>query len=342
MTAVKAGEVEGLIRRGPDPRCFLLLVYGPDAGLVEERARHLAQAAVDDPADPFQFIRLEGDDVAADAGRLADEAGTMGLFGGRRALWIRAGQRNLAPAVEAVLDQGRSEARIVVEAGDLGRSAPLRSLCERSPHALALPCYADGAGDLAALVDATLREAGLRIGREVRQALVESLGGDRRASRNEIEKLALYAQGDGEVTFAHLDAIVGDVSGLAQATLIDDVFGGRIADAEDALRRFRAEGFEPSVLLGTGLRHALSLLSARVGIGGGQTPAAALAAWRGLSFQRQKAVGEQLRRWTAPALREAIASLQAGVLACRRAGAPLAHATAAEALLRIAAGAARR
>ena len=39
MTAVKAGDVDGLIRRGPDPRIAILLVYGPDTGLVFTRAK---------------------------------------------------------------------------------------------------------------------------------------------------------------------------------------------------------------------------------------------------------------------------------------------------------------
>src|SRR3712207_6540145 len=98
MVAVKAGDVEGRLRR-PDPRTPLLLVYGPDGGLVHERARLAAESAVDDPSDPFQLIRIDGDLVAADPGRLADEAGTTGLFGSRRALWVKPTSRNLAPAV---------------------------------------------------------------------------------------------------------------------------------------------------------------------------------------------------------------------------------------------------
>ena len=150
MTAVKAGEIEGLIRRGPDPRIPVLLVYGPDTGLVTERARKLAEDFVTDPADPFALVRIDGDALASDPGRLCDEAGTMGLFGGRRSIWVRPGTRNYAPAVEAVLGAAIADARIVVEAGDLAKNNPLRVLCERSPRALAIPCYADDERTLAA------------------------------------------------------------------------------------------------------------------------------------------------------------------------------------------------
>ena len=91
---------------------------------------------MDDPADPFQLIRLDGDDIAGDPGRLADEAGTMGLFGGRRALWIRSTSRNIAPAVDAVLKSDLQDTTIVIEAGDSGQilalAQPLREIPARA------------------------------------------------------------------------------------------------------------------------------------------------------------------------------------------------------------------
>ena len=40
-----------------------MLVYGPDAGLVRERADALIAAAVDDPNDPFSLVRIDGDEL---------------------------------------------------------------------------------------------------------------------------------------------------------------------------------------------------------------------------------------------------------------------------------------
>ena len=196
MTAVKAGDVEGLVRRGPDPRIAVVLVYGPDVGLVADRAMRLVRGMVADPDDPFALIRIDGDTRASDPGRLVDEAGTVGLFGGSRTIWVRSGSRNYAPAVDAVLKAPTEGARIVVEAGDLARSAPLRTLCEGSPKALALPCYPDDERTLADLIERTLQEAGLRIDRDARDLLTGSLGSDRRASLSEIGKLTLYARSE--------------------------------------------------------------------------------------------------------------------------------------------------
>src|SRR3954464_14275188 len=177
MVAVKAGDVAGALRR-VDPNIGLYLFYGPDTGLVFERAESVAKRSVDDPSDPFQLIRLDGESVALDPIRLADEAGTMGLFGGRRAIWIKATSRNLAPAVEPVLKERLHDTTIVIEGGDLSKSAPLRTLCERSQRALALPCYAETSQDIGTLLDDTLKDAGLTISRDARAAVLASLGGD--------------------------------------------------------------------------------------------------------------------------------------------------------------------
>ncbi|GJD73555.1 DNA polymerase III subunit delta [Methylobacterium goesingense] len=341
MTAVKASDVDGLIRRGPDPRIAILLVYGPDTGLVFTRAKALAEAFVSDPGDPFAMVKIDGDVLAQDPGRLVDEAGTVGLFGGTRTIWVRSGSRNYAPAVEAALKAEIQNARIVVEGGDLAKSAPLRTLCEKSPKALALPCYPDDERALADLIDRTLQDQGLRIARDARDILATSLGGDRGASLSEIEKLALYARGQGQVSLDDVEAVVSDVAGSVLNTLIDAAFAGRSGEVERDYRRFRHEGMDPSVMLGSALRHALTLLATRLA-GEGQSASQMVANWRGLHFRRKSLVETQLARWSPPALRHAIQLLQDAVLACRRADPDLAHAHASSTLLRIATEAARR
>ena len=196
MVAVKAADADAFVTR-PDPARPVVLVYGPDAGLVGERVNALVKAAVDDPNDPFSLVRLEGEDVTANPGRLVEEAQTIPLFGGRRAVWLKAGSRNIAPAVEALLALPASECRVVIEAGDLRRNAPLRVVCERAKNAAALPCYTDTQRDLERLVDTELRAAGLTHGARRPRALTGLLGGDRAASRSEINKLVLYARGGG-------------------------------------------------------------------------------------------------------------------------------------------------
>ncbi|MFL5228791.1 MAG: DNA polymerase III subunit delta [Microvirga sp.] len=336
MTAVKAGEVEGTLKR-LSPGVVAVLFYGPDAGLIAERAKATASRAVDDPSDPFQLIRLEGDAVAADPARLADEAGTIGLFGGKRAIWVKPSSRNLAPAVTPVLAMPLADTLIVIEAGDLGKSSPLRTLCERSPKALALPCYGDAGKELVVVVDEALRAAGLSIARDAREVLIASLGGDRLATRSEIAKLALYVHGRREVTLDDVDAVMSDVSSLAVDQVVDAAFGGDRTRIDQGYRRLEAEGTSGSVVLGAALRHAMALLSARADIDAGRGSEEALRAFRGLHFRRQDAVKRQIGQWPGAALQRAVARLQTGVLESRRSA--VGEAVASRTLFEIAAAA---
>src|SRR5690554_4482980 len=116
MTAVRPADADAFVRR-PDPAMPVVLVFGPDAGLVSERADALIRASVDDPSDPFAVTRLSGDELAADPAKLADEAQAIPMFGGRRAIRVRAGARGFLPAVEALLAAPVKECRVVIEAG---------------------------------------------------------------------------------------------------------------------------------------------------------------------------------------------------------------------------------
>ena len=137
MVAVKAADVDAFVAR-LHPARPVVLVFGPDAGLVGERVRTLVAASVEDINDPFALARLDGEELAAEPSRLTEEALTMPLFGGRRAVWVKAGGRNFAPAVEALIGVSSPDCRVVIEAGDLKRSAPLRAVCERAKNAVAL------------------------------------------------------------------------------------------------------------------------------------------------------------------------------------------------------------
>ncbi len=70
---------------------------------MRERAQALIRASVDDINDPFSLARLDGDELAGEPTRLVEEANTIPLFGGRRAVWVKVGSRNIVPAVEALL-----------------------------------------------------------------------------------------------------------------------------------------------------------------------------------------------------------------------------------------------
>jgi DNA polymerase III subunit delta len=334
VVAIKAANADAFVVR-PDPARPVILVFGPDAGLVSERATALVKSSVDDVNDPFALARLEGEDLTANPARLVEEAQTIPLFGGRRAVWVKAGGRNIAPAVEAVLGVDVVDCRIVIEAGDLRRNAPLRVLCERAKNAAALPCYADSERDRAQLIDSEMRAAGLSIAADARALLVPLLGGDRSASRSELNKLTLYAHGQKQVSVDDVMAVVSDASSLALDDIVDAAFAGRPADLETQLAKARTAGTNAGSILFAAQRHVAQLHKWRLAIEDG-SPFSLDAVQPPLHFRRKDLIGTALKTWSAARLAAAMAELADAVLDSRRRTA-LADTIAERALLAIAA-----
>jgi DNA polymerase III subunit delta len=341
MTAIKAADVDRFIAK-PDPGQPIVLVYGPDAGLVRERVDALVRASVDDPNDPFALARIEPEDLSANPARIVEEAHTIPLFGGRHAVLVKAGNRNIASAVETVIAAPSRECRVIIEAGDLRKSAPLRALCEKAKVAAALPCYVDNERDLARLIDDEMRAANLSIAPDARATLLSLLGGDRLASRNEIRKLTLYAQGQQRVEIADVLAVVADASALALDGVIDSAFAGRTADVDGEFAKARAGGSSPAAIISAAIRQVSSLHKMKLAVDAGDSVEFAMQ--RGappVHFTRQKLVADALRLWTPARLVRAMQQLAEASLDARR-NAPLAEAIAQRTLLSLAVKARRR
>jgi DNA polymerase-3 subunit delta len=331
MTLLKTQDADAFIAKRDDPRA-VVLVCGADAGLVSERVEALVRASVDDPADGFAVTRLTGDELAADPAKLTDEAQAVPMFGGRRAIRVRAGARNFAASVESVLALKLHECRIVIEAGDLKRSSPLRAICERARNAAVILCYADTGRELDRLIDEELRAAGLTIARDARAALMPLLGGDRRASRSELRKLALYAHGRGEVTVDDVIAVVGDASGPAVDDLVDAAFAGKPREVETHFARATAAATAPGTMIAAASRHCAGLHKMRLAVESGESITEVTDR---IFFRRKPSYETALKAWSAARLAQVLIDLGQAAFLVRQ-NAPLAAAHARAGLLRIA------
>lgn len=341
MVALRGREIDTYLAR-PDPARPIILLYGPDAGLVRERAEALLASAVDDPSDPFSLVRLDGDELSAEPSRLVDEALTIPLFGGRRAIRVRAGSRSFASGIDALADMPLKDCRIVIEAGELRAESPLRKACERARTAVAIACYPDTERDLTKLIDDELRLSNLRIASDARAVLMGLLGGDRVASRNELRKLALYAHGKGEVTLDDVMAVVADASELKIDPIVDGAFAGNAAAVESEFAKAMVAGTYPGVIISAAQRHAAWLHKSALAIAEG-TPASVVldGGFPRLHFSRKPSVEAALRNFDAARLLVVIDQLATAALEMRK-QATLAAVIAQRALLSIAVNAKRR
>ncbi|HYE00317.1 MAG TPA: DNA polymerase III subunit delta [Alphaproteobacteria bacterium] len=328
-------RIDAFVRR-PDPAVRAVLVYGPDSGLVRERATLLGRSAVEDLSNPFRVAELAASAVTEDPARLVDEANAMSLIGGRRLVRVRDATDKLAPAAKALLAAHSGDSLVVFEAGDLGNRSTLRKLFEESDSAAALPCYVEEEGELGQTIQDALREAGYQIDVEGASVLANALVGDRQVMRREIEKLQLYMGDERRITLADVQACIGDAADLSTDDAAMACCDGDPPALDRALQRLFAQGESPIAVLRAAQRQMLRLHQVQAAAAGGKSLEQAVATLRPpLFFKVKDAFLRQLRLWNLAGAATALARLNAAEAACKRTGAP-AEILAGQALMELA------
>lgn len=321
MAQKKANEVDSFLAR-PTSSFPVVLLYGPDKGLVSERARRFAEASKLPLDDPFAVIRMEADEIEADPAKLADEARTISMFGGQRLIWIKnaAGQKKLAEAIKLLATEPPQETFVLVEAGDLKKGAGLRSAVENASAGMALPCYSDDSRGIDGVIDDVLAEWKMQITLDGRQLLRASLGGDRLATRGELEKLCLYARGKERIDIDDVREAVGDVAGLSTDEVIDTVLAGDLARFEVSFDRVVKSGTAPFLVLNTAMRQFQQVQTLRhIADTERKSASVVVAAARPpIFFNRKKLIENAVSRWSGESLARVMERLQRAVLESRQ------------------------
>jgi DNA polymerase III subunit delta len=338
-----SGKVQGFVSgylAKPDAKWRAILVYGPDSGLVRERAESLGRAVAPDLEDPFRVMTLPGSALASDPPRLNDEMAALSFSGGRRLVRVReAGDALGALFADFLATAPPGDSVAVVEAGDLAGRSALRRAFESAPAAVAVPCYADDPGALAELVRSVLASHKIEAGAEAREYLASHLGSDRGVSRAELEKLALYAGDGGRIGLEDAIACVGDSAALSVEDAIFAAAEGDTAALERALQRAFQEGESAVGIVKAAMRHFEKLHLAGSRIAAGMSADDALRALRPPIFYKYQArfLGA-LRQWSPRRAAAALGVLLEAERQCKRTGFPD-RTVCSDALLRLARGA---
>jgi DNA polymerase-3 subunit delta len=323
-TAVKfrTNQVDAFLRK-PDPTVVAVLLYGPDDGLVRERARFLAQTVVEDLADPFRVAEFTAATLKEDPPRLNDETAALALTGGRRVVRVREAGDEVAALFKPFLADIPGEALVIIEAANLGPRSRLRRLFEDADNAAALPCYPDEGDALAGLIQATLGRDKITIEPDALAFLVTNLGSDRIVTRGEIEKLALYAGDGGRVTLEDAVMCVGDSALMSLQDIASAVADGNQVMLERALGRAYSENLAPIAILRAVARHFQRLHLTAGRIAAGTSPDRAIAALRPPVFFKVKSqFVSELKHWPLSRLGAALNLLTEAEITCKTTGMP--------------------
>lgn len=293
----------------PDPAARVVLIYGPDDGLMRERSRTIGKHIVANLDDPFNAVTLSGDILNDDPARLSDEAGAMSMMGGARLIRIEGGGDKQTALIKSYLENPSPENLVIIEAGELGTRSSLRMLCEKAKNAAALPCYVEDERGMAALIRETLSNAGLRIDADALHLFAANIMGDRARARGEIEKLITYmgVDKDGKnqqnIHVEDIQASCGDTGTNSLDDLTYAVAGANAKGAMAAYNRLMGEGVAEIVVLRTLQNHFRRLHYTHAMMSNGKSMEQAVKSLQPpIFFKLEQPFKAQLSKWKGPKL----------------------------------------
>lgn len=283
----------------PDPAIRFYLFYGPDEsqsrafgdrllkGLEAEKVVVAAQTAKSDPAI------------------LADEAGAIGLFGGKRAIWVEPAGDEIIEAVVALLGAPAAESPAIAIAGALKKTSALVKLAEAHGQALAHISYELDQRDAEKVVDEIARAEGLRLGPAIAARIAAAAGNDRGIIAQELAKIALYVGATPESPAEVGRDVLDDVGAGSEGDwirLADLALAGDLAGLADELEHLAA-GAEAITVVRALQRRLLMLAPIRTRVETGQRPHDAVAsAGKSVFWKEKDLVTRLIAGWDSEAL----------------------------------------
>ena len=302
MKLAKGGLNSALDR--PDPALRFYLFHGPD----EAGSRALAERLLKGLG--AEKSALLGQAIKGDPAVLADEAGAISLFGGRRAIWIEPAGDEIADGVAALFETSSSESPVIAVAGSLRKTSALLKLAEAHPEALSHISYVPEGRDLERLVADLGRDVGLRVSPELAQRIAAASGSNQAIALQELSKFALYLGAERENP-KELDPDTVDLLGAdcAEADLMrlgDLSLAGRMKDLLDELGRLPHGGSEAIPILRALQRRLLMLAPLRARIEHGESVDGVMTSMGKALFWKDKPLIQRLlSAWSAERLAEA-------------------------------------
>lgn len=285
--------------QNPNPAARVILVYGPDDGLMRERSSIIGKTIVEDLNDPFNVAVLSNDQLGDDPARLGDEANAMSMMGGNRLIRVEDAGDKITQLIKDYLASPNENALIILEGSDLGPRSSLRKLCESAKNAAALPCYVDDERNLGQIIRRAMQDEGLQIEPDAVNWLAANISGNRQKIRSELEKLSIYKASDkSPVTLNDAQEICGQAGAQSFDDLVYATGGNNPTTAMKAFATLVDEGIAEIAVLRALQNHFRRLHLAKSIMEEGRSADEAMKnLMPPIFFKQQNAFKGQLNRW---------------------------------------------
>ena len=166
----------------------LILLYGPDEGLIQNRSNRLINSFIDNTneTDSVKTIGYKNFDKLS----LVDSQKSQSLFSKKQVIKIVEVSDNIILKLDEIIDTDKNTL-FIIQAGELTPKSKLRKYFEESEKCLIIPCYKIDSVQLKKIIINFTNEKNIALDRECVDYLIGNLGGNYAIIISELEKLLL-------------------------------------------------------------------------------------------------------------------------------------------------------
>lgn len=239
-----------------------VLVYGPDAGQVDELCdKAIAKLEI----EKDNLFSIEANEFKEKQDCLFSEACSQSMFGGRKLILISGASDSDAKFIKEFVSHPSLNASVVINAGELRAGGGLRSLFETEKDLAALACYTDDARTLSALIHKELFSVGIKqISPDAMGYMTSHLGVDRGITRSFLKKIALYVDDKKIVELSDVEKCLPDTGAADTDDFLYSLTAGHIKQTMTAMDRLFYDNAAPNMLVRMLDIHFKKLLNAVV------------------------------------------------------------------------------
>lgn len=318
MAVLRTGDIDNFIKN-PPPDISGILIYGPNEARIADISEQIVKSIIGSLDDPFNLVFLNESQFKEFPGVLRDEMLSLSFTGDRKVIWIKDPGTAFTRQFTGLFDESLSDNLLIVQTGQLSKSASIRKQFESSKQATSIPCYEDTPRDLITLINAKVGSENKTISTTTASLLIESVGPDRALLLSELEKLLNFCADSAEITANDVEALSSDPLTSNLDEICDLAFTGNVNGCTSKFRQLSASGIQGPQIINMLSNHLTRLQKFRVDLDKGQNADTLIKSARPpVFFKRQPSVKRQLAIWSSPMLKNALAIMFDAILLTRQ------------------------
>jgi len=234
-----------LAKPAHDGRVYVF--FGPDSGLVSDRAQKLAQLLAGNNGEVIRFHEAELDETG---GNLTDSLQAMSMFSERQVYLLPDMGKRLDGVIQSILQLPEGHHPAIMEAAGKGKGDKIIKDLLKTKDVYLIACYRESAKDVAQAIDEHLRQKGHKIDQDAFTHLTDILGEDHLLTISALESLELYL---GPTPTILTIEMVGEALGVRQSldpsAIFDAMMSGR-ARLVAQMAIAQEQDMHPAVIMG--------------------------------------------------------------------------------------------